>query len=296
MGPFPKSDMRRSNDVETVAGYEAANEVSPAAGPSMRTKPISIRAIVDGWPINIPDQPTAIQSILDAVTRGESFSVFTLNLDHLVKLRSSEGFRRAYRSATFVTADGAPVARFARRTDPSIVRTTGADLVLPLATACASAGVPVFLFGSTPQSLGRAGERLVDNTHGLLEICGTLSPSANFDPEGAEADDALDRIAASGAKICLVALGAPKQELFAARAQARDIKAGFVCIGAGLDFLAGEQVRAPRAFQRAGLEWLWRFGSNPRRLATRYAQCALLLARLTLFGSSGRAVTDQRAS
>lgn len=259
----------------------------------MRLEPRPPIATVDGWAINLADQATAIDAIVAAAKAGGSYTVFTLNLDHLVKLRSSDAFKRAYRNATFVTADGEPVARLARRDDPTIVRTTGADLMLPLAEACAKADLPVFLFGTSPGVLAKAGARLVQNTEGRLEIVGTLSPPPGFDPEGPEADAAITRIAQSGARICFVALGAPKQEIFAARAQAQGVQAGFVCIGASLDFLAGEQIRAPRAFQRAGLEWLWRLGSNPRRLAARYAQCALLLAELTLLaplggGSAGR--------
>jgi exopolysaccharide biosynthesis WecB/TagA/CpsF family protein len=261
----------------------------------IHTEPLPALAAVDGWPINIANQAEALEAIIDAAHGGAGFALFTLNVDHLVKLRNDAAFRRAYREATFVTADGEPVARLARRTEPNIERTTGADLVLPLAEACADAGLPVYLFGTTPDVLARASARLILNTGGRLEIAGTLSPAYGFDPESAEADRAIDRIAASGAKVCFVALGAPKQELFAARAKARSINAGFICIGAGLDFLAGDQVRAPLALQRAGLEWLWRLGSNPRRLALRYAQCGRLLAELTFAAAFGGASAKQRA-
>ncbi len=281
--------MTRMNQSIRIVGGLALSDSSV-----MRSVPRPPIATVDGWAINVANQATAIDAIVPAAQAGGSFTVFTLNLDHLVKLRSSEAFKRAYRDATFVTADGEPVARLARRDDPNIIRTTGADLMLPLADACADAGLPVFLFGTSPGVLAKAGERLVQNTNGRLEITGTLSPPAGFDPEGPEADAAIERIAQSGARICFVALGAPKQEIFAARAQARGVKAGFVCIGASLDFLAGEQIRAPRAFQRAGLEWLWRLSSNPRRLAARYAQCALLLAELTLLTPHGDGSTGRR--
>ena len=261
----------------------------------IHTAPLPALAAVDGWPINIANQAEALEAIIDAAHGGAGLALFTLNVDHLVKLRNDAAFRRAYREATFVTADGEPVARLARRTEPSIERTTGADLVLPLAEACADAGLPVYLFGTTPDVLARASARLILNTGGRLEIAGTLSPAYGFDPESAEADRAIDRIAASGAKVCFVALGAPKQELLAARAKARGINAGFICIGAGLDFLAGDQVRAPLALQRAGFEWLWRLGSNPRRLALRYAQCGRLLAELTFAAAFGGASAKQRA-
>src|SRR5262249_6753172 len=77
----------------------------------------------------------------------------------------------------------------------------------------------------------------------------------------------------SGADICFVALGAPKQELFADYAKSILPTVSFVCIGAGLDFIAGAQVRAPGWMQRWNLEWLWRAASDPQRLLYRYLLC-----------------------
>ena len=235
-------------------------------------------AKVDGWPINITSLENAISEVVAAAERKESFSLVTMNVDHLVKLRRSPAFRNAYRMARFVTADGAPVAWLARRTEPSVHRTTGADLVVPLAKEAAAAQLPVYLFGTTDGVLARAGSYLAEHTDGTLDIAGSLSPPRDFDPESKEADEALATIAASGARLCFVALGAPKQEILAARAVEKGINVGFVSIGAALDFLAGAQVRAPKFLQNHGLEWSWRLITNPMRLGPRYASCALVLA------------------
>ncbi|AGK57602.1 WecB/TagA/CpsF family glycosyl transferase [Hyphomicrobium denitrificans 1NES1] len=237
---------------------------------------------VDGWTINIPDQKAALDAIQFAGRSKAGFTVFTLNLDHLVKLRTNAAFRDAYRSATFVTADGAPIAHLLRRRDRRVTRTTGADLVLPLAAVCAQAKLPIFLFGSSPSTLELASEQLARHAGSELDIVGSMSPPQGFDPEGEAADEAIARIKNSGARICFVALGAPKQEIFAARAVAQGVEAGFVCIGAGLDFLARNQIRAPKLFQKTGTEWLWRLSSSPRRFALRYLQCATLLVRLVV--------------
>lgn len=239
-------------------------------------------ARVDGWPITLANLDDAVIAIAGAAERGDGFSAVTLNLDHLVKLRSSSSFRWAYANARFVTADGAPVARLARRQCHRIERTTGADLVVPLAMEAARRGLPIFIFGTSAAVLGKAARDLAERSEGALAIAGTEAPPQGFDPTSAEADAALDRIAASGAKLCFLALGAPKQELLAARAVGRGIKVGFVSVGAALDFIAGAQIRAPETLRDNGLEWLWRLAANPRRLAMRYAQCALLLAYITL--------------
>jgi exopolysaccharide biosynthesis WecB/TagA/CpsF family protein len=101
-----------------------------------------------------------------------------------------------------------------------------------------------------------------------------------FDPRSAEAAANIAAIGASGARLCLVALGAPKQEIFAARAHMALPSIGFVSIGAGLDFIAGAQTRAPTWVQALALEWAWRMLNSPRRLAARYAACFQVFPRL----------------
>lgn len=239
-------------------------------------------AHVGGWAINVRNLNEAVSKLASSAERGEGFLAVTINLDLLVKLRSNEAFRNAVSKARFVTADGAPVARLARRQNAGIERTTGADLIVPLTKAAAERGLPIYLFGASDDALGEAAADLAERCDGKLDVVGTWSPSRNFDPEGPEADEAIDRIARSGARICFLALGAPKQEIFAARALARGCNVGFVACGAAVDFLARRQIRAPQFMQDHGLEWLWRLSTNPRRLAARYAQCALLLADLEI--------------
>ncbi len=251
-------------------------------------------ATVDGWPINVANQDQAVSEIIKAAQAQESFAAFTLNLDHLVKLRAEPSFREAYAKARFVTADGAPIARLASQSGTHIERTTGADLMVPLADAAARENVPIFLFGTTNDVLARAGLELAQRTDFKLDIAGTHSPERDFDPQGPAADAALERIKASGARLCFVALGAPKQEIFAARAVEKGVNVGFICIGAALDFLAGAQVRAPDVMRDNGLEWLWRLGTNPLRLTGRYARCALVLAELTLIGPRKGLMPHQR--
>jgi len=257
---------------------QPVDDPAPEHGTNPSKLPVIAR--IDGWGINVRSMPDAIASITRAASQQKPCALFTLNLDHLVKLRSNKRFREAYEQACYVTADGAPIVWLARAQAGTVERTTGADIVLPLADAATRFNLPIFLFGSKASTLGKAAMRLAMNAEGKLDICGTESPPMDFDPDSEEADAAIDRIVQSGARICLVALGAPKQEIFASRAIARGAPVTFVCVGAALDFLAGAQTRAPRVMQRNGLEWLWRLVTNPRRLTARYAQCAWLFLKL----------------
>jgi exopolysaccharide biosynthesis WecB/TagA/CpsF family protein len=251
-------------------------------------------AVIDGRRVNLADMGQAVRAAVGAAAAGRGFSLFTLNLDHLVKARADERFAQAYDRAAFVTADGAPVVALARREGAALERTTGADLVFPLCEQAAGEGVPVFLFGASQSALEAAAAALQARCPGL-DVRGREAPPYGFDPFSPDAEAAGDRIAASGARLCFLALGAPKQELFADRMVARGLPVGFVCIGAALDFIAGEQKRAPALWRKIGMEWAWRLLSNPRRLGMRYARCAVLFAELWLAGRSSGAPRPQPA-
>lgn len=245
-------------------------------------------ARVDGQMINLPTLDAAVKAAISHAAAGDGFRLFTLNLDHVVKRRDDVTFRAAYERAEFVSADGAPVAVLARRQAGEIERTTGADLVIPLCAAAAKAGVPIALFGSNDETLETTSRELTARFPSLV-IAHREAPPYGFDPQSSAAIAAARRIEASGARIVFVALGAPKQELFAAKMAEITPGLGFVCIGAALDFIAGTQERAPALFQSTGLEWLWRLGTNPKRMAKRYWLCALVLVSLLTQGPASTA-------
>ena len=234
---------------------------------------------VDGIAINVLSLPQAVDSIVSAAQTGDNFSVCTLNLDHVVQLQERADFRAAYRRARFVTADGFPIVVLSRLLGIRIERTTGADLVEPVCNEARKKKLPVFFLGSTEPTLAISARRLSERFRGL-QVAGYFAPGPNFDPYSSEADHAIESIRASGARLCFVALGAPRQELFAARCLDELDGTGMLCIGAALDFIAGTQARAPSITQKIGLEWAWRMLHEPRRLAPRYARCMAVVPRL----------------
>jgi exopolysaccharide biosynthesis WecB/TagA/CpsF family protein len=209
----------------------------------------------------------------------KGFAVATLNLDHLVKLRRDPAFRAAYAAQTHVVADGNPVVWLHRLAGHPVDLVPGSELIEPLVAMAARLGVPVALLGSTAQTLALASARLQAD-HPGLRVAGCIAPPQGFDPAGPSGEAALTALAATGARLCLVALGAPKQEVLAARGLQMLPETGFVSIGAGLDFIAGTQKRAPLWMRRIAMEWLWRMALSPGRLARRYLDCALILPGL----------------
>jgi exopolysaccharide biosynthesis WecB/TagA/CpsF family protein len=234
---------------------------------------------VDGVAINIRSMREAVSAVTRSIAAKQGGCFFTLNLDHCAKLRRDTKFRQAYRRARFVSADGFPIVLLGRLNGFALRRTTGADLVLPLCAQAARRRMPVFLFGPNTEVLRRARAVLSERSPGL-DVADTFAPAANFDPESVDADIAIARIRQSGACICFLAVGAPRQEIFAARCLDRLPGVCLVCVGAALDFIAGSQRRAPLFVRRSGLEWLWRLSKSPRRLGLRYLMSAAVVPRL----------------
>ncbi|PIE13127.1 MAG: glycosyltransferase [Rhodobacterales bacterium] len=214
--------------------------------------------------------------VRDRFETGEGFALATINLDHLVKLRGSDGFRADYAAQDFVVADGNPIVWLSRLAGDPVELVPGSDAVLPLARLAAECGVSVALIGSTEQSLAAAADALRARVPGL-EIALCVAPPMGFDAASDAAAKLLRDVEVSGARLAFVALGAPKQEALAARGRALAPSVGFASIGAGLDFLAGTQTRAPKWVQAIAMEWLWRALSSPARLGPRYLKCLAIL-------------------
>lgn len=231
--------------------------------------------------VNVPTREALLADLSAHLSEQRGFSVATLNLDHVVKLRHDPAFRDAYQRHTHVTADGNPIVWLSRLSGQQVSLIPGSELIEPLIEIAARQGTPVGFFGSTDASLEQAAQVLTARYPGL-NIAAKISPAMGFDPAGPAADAAIDALSAAGAQLIFLALGAPKQEIFAARAQERMPGAGFLSIGAGIDFISGNQTRAPKWVRRLAAEWLWRLATNPARLARRYGACIAILPGLTL--------------
>lgn len=242
--------------------------------------------------INIRDSAALLDRVGDNLTTGQGFAIATLNVDHLQRLGEDAAFGRAYMAHDLICADGNPIVWLSRLAGERISLVPGSDLVVPLMQIAAGGGWPVALIGGNDDSMEKAGRRLQELVPGL-DIVLRHAPGFPFDPDGAEADQVIDMIRQSGARLCLLALGAPRQERFAIRARDALQGVGFASIGAGLDFLSGHQTRAPRLVRRIKMEWMWRMMSNPRRLAARYAKGFTILPGHAIAAiRQGRAARD----
>jgi len=239
------------------------------------------RQSILGIEISSGTQADAIDTIMGWCRDGRKEFVVTPNLDHVLKLETSEPFRAAYRNAQLVLADGWPLVAMGKVLGRPVSRITGSDLINPLCAAAAAQGHSVFLFGTTFDAL-RESARTLAGRYPALNIAGIYSPPRGFDQDNAEADTIVELINSVEPAIILVALGAPRQEIWADTMRDRLACNALVCIGGGLDFISGKVPRAPKLWQKFGIEWLWRAVSEPRRLGLRYLNIILRLPMIML--------------
>ena len=201
--------------------------------------------------------------------------VFTPNVDHVVLAEKDERFRAAYRAANLSLVDGTLLLWASRLLGGRLPeKVSGSDLLQPLMQRTAQCGFRVYLLGGDPGVAEAARDRLLEQFP-ALRVVGCDDSRVDVDA----LDPAiLERIKRAAPDLLLVALGAPKQEVFIFEHHAELGSAVCVGIGASLDFVAGTRRRAPRWISRIGLEWLYRLLQEPRRLARRY------LLRDPLFG------------
>lgn len=231
--------------------------------------------------VNVATVSQLWKTVTEKFRSGDGFTLATINLDHLVKLSGSQSFRTAYAQQDLIVADGNPIVWLSRLARKSVALMPGSELILPMAQLAAQEHIKLALIGSTDAALQKAALGLRKQVPDL-EIVLCIAPSLGFDPTGPEATAILTELANSAAGLCFIALGAPKQEVFAVYGRRVVPSMGFVSIGAGLDFIAGDQIRAPKWVRALAMEWLWRMLSSPMRLGPRYVRCILILPKLVI--------------
>jgi N-acetylglucosaminyldiphosphoundecaprenol N-acetyl-beta-D-mannosaminyltransferase len=255
----------------------------------LSSNPLSLsRVRVGKLPIDVVDFAGALDAIDRLISAKNGGTVFTPNVDHVVMAEHDERFRTAYAAAALSLVDGTPVLWAARllRT-PLPEKISGSDLVMPLLRRAAERGHRVYFLGGAPGVADLAKSKLEAELPGI-QIVGTDASRIDVNALG-EADEVAERIRLAKPDLVLVALGAPKQEIWSYTRAERLKPAVLIGVGASLDFVAGIQKRAPRWMSKAGLEWLYRLAQEPRRLAARYLlrdpEFCLILMRQLASGS-----------
>lgn len=202
----------------------------------------------------------AVETALGLLDARRAAYVVTPNPEIVMLCRGDPDAAAAVAGADLTIPDGIGVIYGAKLLKtPLKQKLPGIDFTLALLGRLAARGGSVFLFGAKPGVAEQAAEKLAAQFPGL---CFVGTRDGYFTDDG----PVVEAINAAAPDLLLVCLGAPKQERWM-HDNAQRLQVGLM-IGAGgsMDVFAGTVERAPAAWQRAGLEWLYRLLKEPRRI------------------------------
>ena len=232
-------------------------------------------------PLTMQETVTLLASWLKLPQKSCQF-VITPNVDQIVNFQKDLGLQAAYKKASLVVTDGKPVVWAAKLLGIKIPETVpGSDLVPTIFDHALANNLPIsiFLLGAMPGVADRA-KAVIQTKWPIVKVVGTLSPDFGFEKTPDVSTKICEKINASGADLLIIGLGSPKQELWVSQHAAELTVKVALCVGATIDFIAGEKARAPIWMQNIGLEWLHRMLSEPGRLAKRYLIDAIVFPQL----------------
>jgi N-acetylglucosaminyldiphosphoundecaprenol N-acetyl-beta-D-mannosaminyltransferase len=205
----------------------------------------------------------------------------TPNAGHLKSINESSEIGEIYSNAELSLIDGWPIAIAARyASKQKVERVTGSDL-LPKLFNELQKEIRVGIIGGNDEFKIR--EKLEKKFPNLnLQIIETSQWSTSV----YDVRRLRELVQYNALSIVLLCLGHPKQEILAKELKIYDWAGArpdwIMCMGATIDFLIGEQKRAPKLFQVIGLEWLFRLLTNPQKLLSRYTSAVIPATKLIL--------------
>jgi len=219
-------------------------------------------------PIDLGPPPELLRTISGWASEQRTRRVMYVNAHVVNQSRVTPGLGDALRRADLVYCDGYGVRLAARVLDlPVPHRMTGADWIWDLASLCESSGHPIYLLGSEPPLARDAAARL-RRGYPQLDVVG--AHHGFFELGSPHNERVIEDIKAHAARIVLVGMGTPKQELWVDRYADQLDGAVVWTVGALFDYVSGHTPRAPRWLADNGLEWIFRLAIEPTRMWERY--------------------------
>lgn len=234
--------------------------------------------------ISAVDYEAAVSNIIKAAKEQRPYAVSALAVHGVMTGVGDREHRYRLNHLDLVTPDGQPVRWALNLLHGAGLkeRVYGPTLTLKVLQAAAWEKLPVFFYGSKPEVLEALIKKLQAKFSGLSIAGAEASKFRTTSPEEKQA--IAERIRGSGARIVLVGLGCPRQEVFAFEYR-EAIGVPLLAVGAAFDYHAGLVEEPPIWMQNLGLQWAYRLAQQPRRLWRRYlllnpTYVGLLLAQL----------------
>jgi N-acetylglucosaminyldiphosphoundecaprenol N-acetyl-beta-D-mannosaminyltransferase len=208
----------------------------------------------------------AVDRCREALETREPVLVGVLNAAKIVTLRHDPMLRDALLDCNMLLADGQAVVWASRLLGrPLPERVAGIDLFEELLALAHRDNRSVYLLGARPDVLAALERKIAQRWPGLR-----LAGSHHGYFDAAEAEGIARDIKTAKADMLFLGMASPKKEIFLNRFRHELGVPILHGVGGSFDVLAGITKRAPRTWQRLGLEWAYRLLQEPGRMWKRY--------------------------
>ena len=199
--------------------------------------------------------------------------VVTINPEMILAAQKSTEFSQIINDAELVIPDGIGVQIGLQILGHKVKRIPGIEFGYSLLEKYSIAGKRVALVGAKPEVIALAVKNLKDKMPNLNIV---------YSHDGYFSDDneIIKGLVESSADLILIALGSPKQEFFISKLKSHMPKSLMVGLGGSFDVWAGVVKRAPKIYQKLGLEWLYRTVKEPQRFKRIFPTLPLFLLKV----------------
>lgn len=230
-----------------------------------------MKETVLGINVNTENYDGLMTQVFDRIEKKEKALIVAINPEKIIKAKNDPALTKLLNDAEFQIPDGIGVILASKIQKGRIrSRVTGVDMMMKLCEEAAKRNKPVFLYGGKPGVAEKAKEKL-ESLFPTINIVGTQD-GYEKDPQKVNA-----RINEAKPDILFVAMGSPKQENWINDNRDQLHPTIYQGVGGSFDVLAGNVKRAPEAFQKLGLEWLYRLLKEPKRIKRQIALPLFLL-------------------
>ena len=220
--------------------------------------------------VNNVSMKETLQEICHLIEKKKKSYVVAINVDVVMKIEKDEYLKKIADEADLTLVDGKPLIWIAKwHKHPVKVKISGSDMVPALCKVASEKGYSLFIIGGAEGVADKAKKNLENDLPGIKSV-GAYSPPFGFEKNEAELDKINTIITNTHPDIVIACFGCPKQEKWVYENYQKYDAIVSICAGATVDFLAGNFSRAPKWMADHGLEWIYRFLQEPKRLFRRY--------------------------
>lgn len=223
-----------------------------------------------------------IDAVEELIKSEKKSYVVAINVDVVIKIENDPYLKKIVDNADLVLVDGKPLVWISNfYGNPLKAKISGSDLVPLLCEEASKKQYSIFIIGGKEGVAEQAKQNLEKRLPGI-RIVGTYAPTYGFEKNDAELNKINTLLSEAKPDLLIACFGCPKQEKWIFENISKYDAKVSICAGATVDFLAGNIKRAPRWMSEHGLEWLYRFLQEPKRMFKRYFIDDMKIFRLIL--------------